>query len=185
MTPLQMAHQECANSVNNRHLNERPCLLEKRGAQCRYFERCLLPLAHQRPDLFGDVERLYWGAAAKMGPTTVLRSCPDCGEALGPKRRLCDSCRALRRRTAERASRGKLATQQLVENPCHKSLCHNGPKPEKSYPCPSVPSSAKSGITVAGNAAESLTRRAGPGPTSSGSAPAPDAATGSADFKEE
>jgi hypothetical protein len=73
-----------------------------RSQRCRFFEK-LLPLAGERAR----------AAYARLHPETRredlprVRTCPDCGTRLPPGRRVCNDCRAKRRKNAYRRSRGQ------------------------------------------------------------------------------
>ena len=94
------------------------CLLSLK-LPCRYFERCVLPIASRRRE-YSDVDMEYvtritgWEErmegvlghpflgrlAVKLRPE--VRPCPDCGNALSPGKKLCEDCRKKRRQEADR-----------------------------------------------------------------------------------
>jgi hypothetical protein len=127
MSPLQLARAVCANAINDHHLNEGVCVLQKRGARCAYFERCVLPLARMRPDLYPQVEAQYWERAASaqgVPPAAVaqfqaaseqskVRCCQDCGAALRPQQRYCQACLRRSRRCREKTASRMLPTFDL------------------------------------------------------------------------
>jgi hypothetical protein len=92
------------------------CLVH-RGARCRYFERCILPLADRgdpkdEPGLqarrLAARQAYLDGLAPKETPRTTAdpsRACPDCRGPLGPRRRYCPTCARRRRRQSNRGKK--------------------------------------------------------------------------------
>jgi len=125
MTPYQLARQECSNmmpdgscmgiraeGLTDASISAVPlerCLLsEKPLKPCRYFEQCVLPLADQPDSAGGRIsgsKRAGWIEARKLYPFTLardarrakVRACPDCGEPLAKRQRVCKSCQKKRR----------------------------------------------------------------------------------------
>ena len=140
MTPLQLAKTECCNcrpdatcagityrSTDGRFWQsallhaEKPCVVAEE--RCEFFERCVLPLVDQAPP--SDDARLQ---ASRMKAreqyrrkhnlpgrqSAHLRTCPDCGGELAPRRRVCPACAIKRRQAAYRQARdSRRSAQQL------------------------------------------------------------------------
>jgi len=130
MTPYQLARQECSNYQSDGScLGIQPegltdpsvpmvpldrCLLSTKPIKpCRFFEKCVLPLADQ-PDSAGgridgakragwlEAQMKYLAARKKTVPETKLRTCPDCGDPLAKRQRVCEKCSKKRRRDSQR-----------------------------------------------------------------------------------
>lgn len=78
------------------------------GKRCGYFERAVLPTSAEIGQR-DHVYRLYEQAVSviidryKMRRKTGdVRPCPDCGTALRPRQRYCDTCAGKRKRVASR-----------------------------------------------------------------------------------
>jgi hypothetical protein len=135
MTPYGFARMECANMRSDGScLGIQPedlvncgqeklvypltkCLLaEKPIKPCKYFERCVLPIADwpppdDKPQLGQErIEaRDQYLAARKMEvPEVSGRACPDCGAILGKNKRLCPKCSRNRRLESYRKKRDRL-----------------------------------------------------------------------------
>ena len=133
MTPYQLARLECSNyqpggsclgiqpegltdpSVPMVPLDQ--CLLSLKPVKpCRYFEKCVLPLADQ-PDSAGgridgdkragwiEARNLYPFTLAKDARRTKLRTCPDCDGPLAKRQRVCEKCQKKRRNESYRKYR--------------------------------------------------------------------------------
>jgi hypothetical protein len=119
-----MVQNECANHVAAQCImldGECPVIEGKRCAVRRdamghptetaYFDRCVLPLADTRPE-FAGAARMYRAMSGTSGASE--RNCPDCGNGLLPRQRVCPSCKIARRRAAYRRNwRKRNATPQL------------------------------------------------------------------------
>ena len=119
MTPMQMIREECANHQPNgsclgvqiaKDLTltcAKPlprCLVADRQ-RCAYFEACVLPLA----DIVSDPRRAkeLQAAVAEYRQITnqkasQSRPCPDCGEPLQPRKKLCPTCAQKRQKDYHR-----------------------------------------------------------------------------------
>jgi len=134
MTPIQIAHDQCANwrtdgqgclgaviddDLQIRRCHPRPqCLLASPGCRCRYFEECVMPMAR---GVANPAYRQQFEAAvrqylvdAKLA-TAVPRACPACGRPMDQCRRFCLVCAAARRRSSTRkaAAKRRLTGKQL------------------------------------------------------------------------
>ena len=108
MTPYQFVHKECANFVNGECIMREPgaCFVGQ-GKRCSYFEESLLPLA----DLNGSKHAAKYRTSVLtyrrqvMKPGSVVMTeallC-ECGQLLPTRRRVCDKCRARKRKEAYR-----------------------------------------------------------------------------------
>ena len=130
MTPYGFAREECANfvasdnscmgitvdSLDGSRFEAHPlttCLLAGTPIQpCRYFERCILPLADApspagKPHLQQErleARRQYLALRKAEIPEMNLRTCPDCGAPVARRRRYCEKCGSRRRRESTRAA---------------------------------------------------------------------------------
>ena len=133
MTPYQLARMECSNLLpDGSCLGIAPegltdskvaavplarCLLASKPIKpCRYFERCLLHLADQ-PDSDGggidggkragwlQARAQYLSARKVTVPEIKLRACPDCGQPLAKRQRVCQKCQKKRRTESYRQYR--------------------------------------------------------------------------------
>ena len=120
------AHQECANMAHADHCelrDRKPCVLLD-GKRCAYFEASVLPIATRRlrmmckvetddsrvVEAYGDEHPQLRGTAIAPEPDDDghVRTCPDCGTRLPPRKRVCATCAAKRRRaTYRRANRSR------------------------------------------------------------------------------
>lgn len=123
MTPLQLAHAECANWNNGAcdgmrfddNLAPLPgkalpkCLLAS-GQRCDYFEECVLPMAAMVSD--PARAKAYLAAAAdykfQHHISGHARRCPDCGGPLPARKKFCADCAAKRRRNTFRESQSRI-----------------------------------------------------------------------------
>ena len=119
---LEFARQECANHVHSgvcEPRDRKPCRLGQ-GERCSYFEACVLPIA---------VRKLRMLRKPKKDDSAVVdayirehpelrgrqsadedasgRTCPDCGEPLVKRQRVCLVCRAKRRRQSDRQQKAR------------------------------------------------------------------------------
>ena len=130
MTLYQLAKEECGNfqgdksclgicaeGLLDRSAPATPrdkCVFPERPIQpCRYFEQCVMPLATQ-PDSAGgridgnkragwaEARRRYLKARKVMVPVEKMRCCPDCGNPLAKRQRVCATCAQKRRRENQR-----------------------------------------------------------------------------------
>ncbi len=137
---LDFAHAECANHVHagTCEVRERaPCRLG-RAERCPYFEASVLPIALRKLRLQQDPKH---GGKPKDDSPVVdaylrehpdlrgrragvsdapARSCPDCGGPLPPGKRFCQTCRAIRRREADRRQKAKMRA------PCPTVMAEKG-----------------------------------------------------------
>jgi hypothetical protein len=91
-----------SNDLLEQEKNNCPCSVQE-GRPCHYFEEAVLPTAAD----IGQQEHIYSLYESHVGKMTGLqtakiRSCPDCGGELKPRRRLCDECRGRRDRDSKR-----------------------------------------------------------------------------------
>jgi len=135
----RLAALECANrhagacrgiDTRSTFAVELPRCLVRMGLPCRYFERCLLPLAERRPEYApagNDYYRRTRGAISSrlrtirdedlrsavedhpfLGRLPRKRNAPvrrcRCGAPLGKRKRYCAECRARRRRETKKES---------------------------------------------------------------------------------
>ena len=95
------------------------------GKRCRYFERCILPIAELRaPTSLPERERCRLLAGRQEARQTYLdlhglpgstnpRTCPQCNEQpLAKRRRLCDKCAGKNLRDSQRRKRKKRRDQE-------------------------------------------------------------------------
>lgn len=70
----------------------------QQGQRCSYFERAVLPTADDI-GLGHEVRQLYMEKCGTEGEdgNKGMRACPDCGGALKPRQRYCDSCKEKRK----------------------------------------------------------------------------------------
>ena len=151
MTPLQIAHDHCANwqpdasclgaiiadDLQIRRCRPKPkCVVGAPGQRCEYFEECVLPMApgihnpvHRQQ--FEEAARLY-RLAANLG-TALRRPCPGCGQPLESGRRFWARCAAANRRTSTRAAMAKqrvrceqLRPSNTPENKGFSGVCFGG-----------------------------------------------------------
>ena len=130
MTPYELARHECANIRKdgsclgipaaglvwqgrqiNACLRDKCLLAGKPMRPCSYFEGVVLPLADQptpRDKLWLQSQRRkarrQYLAARKMEipEESELRRCPQCGEPLAKRQRMCSHCSRIRRRERQR-----------------------------------------------------------------------------------
>ncbi|MCX7006807.1 MAG: hypothetical protein NTY53_06100 [Kiritimatiellaeota bacterium] len=121
MKPMQMIREECANHQSNGsclgvqiakdltmpYAKPRPRCLVTDGQRCGYFEACVLPLA----DIVSEPRRAkeYQAAVVEYRQITnqkaaKVRTCPDCGGALQPRKQLCPACAQKRQLASKRAT---------------------------------------------------------------------------------
>jgi len=110
---------ECSNFGQGRCLvADGPCRIITRQQPCRYFEVSVLPIGRTHPTHnpgAAKAAEVYAAIAphtlADLNATPKPRACPDCGETLPARRRVCDACgkkrrgRAYREAARERRSR--------------------------------------------------------------------------------
>jgi len=132
VTPRRFGQQECANLMPNggclgvrveglvdrgqvkRAAPLQKCLLAAKPIRpCRYFEAVVLPLADQ-PSPKGkpwvqagrlEARRQYLEARKVEVPEVKLRTCPECGEPLAARQRVCSKCSRKRRLASYRKTR--------------------------------------------------------------------------------
>ena len=135
MTPLQFAREECANHQPNGSClgvqiskdltmtcaKPLPRCLVADGQCCDYFEACVLPMANivTEPHRAKELRQ----AASEYRRVSELtlentRPCPDCGEPLQPRKRLCPICADKRQKNATREAMRK--ARLPVSNPAEK-----------------------------------------------------------------
>ena len=120
MSPMQLVEAECANFVRSGRPAFNGCILPPEGVaegaclvrdgkRCRYFEAALLPLG-EKDDI---AEAARYRAAADTYRTAhglagagERRHC-ECGAPIQKRRRMCEACRALRRRETRRHAQRK------------------------------------------------------------------------------
>ena len=110
------ARRHCANynTTNGCYLTEKvdwsveppkatagPCLVAE-GKPCSYFKRSILPARDVPQKIRGDY---YFIDSSIMVPTA--RTCPECGETLPPRRRVCEKCCRKRRKSSNRLAQRK------------------------------------------------------------------------------
>ncbi|OHB51929.1 MAG: hypothetical protein A2Y12_05030 [Planctomycetes bacterium GWF2_42_9] len=84
--------------------NSRLCWIFEKKA-CPYFQRCVLPIAHQK-GTYTKLARLYSLLDQSFAKTEVRRC--GCGAELQRRRRLCDKCARRHRQDTYRNIRHKL-----------------------------------------------------------------------------
>ena len=129
------AHQECANMTHADEcelLDRKPCRLLD-GKRCQYFEGSVFPIATRRLRMMrhppiddSRVVKAYRVAHPEVCGTAIapepddeghVRTCPDCGTRLPPRKRVCAKCAEKRKRTAYRRRAG----HGFVSEPCARS----------------------------------------------------------------
>jgi len=119
------AHQECANMTHADEcelLDRKPCRLLD-GKRCQYFEGSVFPIATRRLRMMrhppiddSRVVKAYRVAHPEVCGTAIapepddeghVRTCPDCGTRLPPRKRVCAKCAEKRRRVAYRQANQK------------------------------------------------------------------------------
>ncbi len=116
---------ECANWDDHYKCccDDWPCRVLM-GKPCRHFERAVLGPPDYPYRLPGyDYEKLFFAyrliAPQAAGPRKLkVRTCPDCGEVLAPRRRYCDKCRRKHEKTARRdcEARRRKSRRSTVES---------------------------------------------------------------------
>lgn len=120
MTTLQLVKEECPNLLPDssclcamlddagritKTATYPRCLLSD-GERCAYFEECIAPMVKHITDparlravqeAVDSYRRAHSGAGLRL-VTVSFRSCPDCGTALPPWKRLCSACAEKRRK---------------------------------------------------------------------------------------
>lgn len=122
MTPYQLVRAECANFSDSicHALADHECLVQK-NERCEYFERCLLAL----PDMAGLANAPKYRSAVseyrysimdgvRAGPTRPGTRLCDCGTPLPPRHRLCDTCKAKKRRHTRRQAQKRWRSDTQV-----------------------------------------------------------------------
>jgi len=97
-----LVRSECCNHLDGQHLGELPCAVLA-GRRCGWFERALLPVASQQ------VQEAYSQMVSNGGQVhrrIASRHC-QCGAALEPRQRYCETCRKERRRRSARKAQRK------------------------------------------------------------------------------
>ncbi len=133
MTPLQFAHEECANyqpdgsclgAVIEDDLTMRRCRPLSRCAlvdekRCAYFEECVAPMADMVSDprravRLQEAGRNYRAMTHQKSKT--VRACPECGQPMAPRKRFCPVCSRKRRKNTVRQSTAqwRLGCEQLT-----------------------------------------------------------------------
>jgi hypothetical protein len=109
--PLLSFVRECCNHTGDVGCHFRGRCAVQHGIRCDWFERAVLDLARLRPDRFPGVLSAYGTLQGGVvaGVMERVRTC-ECGEALPPRRRLCDSCQNKHRKAAYRQQRAKSAS---------------------------------------------------------------------------
>jgi len=113
--------------------DRQPCRLLA-GKRCRYFEESVLPIATrglrrscQKPIDDSRVAEAYRDEHPALRGTAIVpepddegqvRTCPDCGTRLPPRKRVCAACATKRRRMAYRQAKQKSrdAVHSLAKN---------------------------------------------------------------------
>jgi len=91
------------------------------GGRCGWFETSVLPDATRQKGatrLLDDIQNNYAIGRAPRSVTSArenVRPCPDCGQPLAARRRVCEPCATLRRRTAYREAKRRSRCPQLTE----------------------------------------------------------------------
>jgi hypothetical protein len=122
MTPAMMAKAECPNNNNGecdgmvihgdlrqtQGEERKQCLLMDRK-RCGNFEKCIAPLAEMVED--PAKSKAYIAAVADYRFTHHIkgmsRKCPDCGEPIGKRRRICPNCALKRRKKTYRDAQSR------------------------------------------------------------------------------
>jgi len=104
---------ECANYDSHRKLciDGKPCKVLA-GQPCRHFERAVLGAPEHPYKLPGYDYRKLFEQYGRINPKlagrgVVIRRC-ECGATLQPRERVCEKCRARKRRETYRESKRKL-----------------------------------------------------------------------------
>jgi len=98
-----------------------PCRIITRQQPCRYFEVSVLPIGRTHPTHNPGATKaaeVYAAIAphtlADLNATPEPRACPDCGETLPARRRVCDPCGKKRRSRAYREAARKRRSEYTV-----------------------------------------------------------------------
>ncbi len=83
------------------------CWVIKEKKPCRYFRKCVLPLAELQ-GIYSLILREYANIDKSIGVGIHTRFC-DCGIELKPRERFCEKCRKKRRQETHRAQNLKRA----------------------------------------------------------------------------
>ena len=137
MNPQQFAKRDCANcrsdgsclGISEHDLDDPKVaaeldkckLAENPMEPCSYFERFVLPLADQpspkgQPQLQSqrlDARQAYLMQTKRQVLGAVVRTCPECGATIAPRRRLCEKCAKKRRRASSRERARKYRKQAV------------------------------------------------------------------------
>ena len=151
MQPASFARAECANHVhdgsclgilvgslsddNGQHYAHPmdTCLLSQKPPRpCPYFEAVGLPIADHpsptgdphRQENYLDAKLRYLAWRKKDGEVTVsARACPDCGQPVAKRKRYCERCAGIRKRTGgNRQSNGVISHQTHEDAPQRVSM---------------------------------------------------------------
>jgi len=141
------AHQECANMTHadKCELRDRkPCVLLD-GKRCQHFEGSVFPIAvralrmmRHPPIDDSRVVTAYRVAHPEVCGTAIapepddeghVRTCPDCGTRLPPRKRICARCAEKRKRTAYRRRAGhSFVPEPRAKSPRIAQEPREGPK---------------------------------------------------------
>ena len=143
------AFEECANQAHRglcETLNREPCRLSA-GKRCSYFETSVFPIAakglraqrlkqpiddHRVTEAFCTAWPAARGTIVRHADDCGVRTCPDCGDPLPPRKRACVQCRQARRRATYRKAKDSARVLSTVsaENHAKTSMISTQKMPE-------------------------------------------------------
>jgi hypothetical protein len=117
MTPLQIAHAECANYVDGKCLGFQitddlrtvagkplpKCILVTPGIRCTYFEQCVAPMHIEDPKRRSEFEQaLHQYRRAANVPSGPTSRCEGCHNIVEGHKRFCPKCALSRQQSRQR-----------------------------------------------------------------------------------
>ncbi len=124
MSPYEYAKLECAYCIEGKCIRrESDCLLSAKPLSvCSHFEQSVInipdqPKADKHPRYFEllDARNKYLDLTKRVIKKITIRTCPECGEPLRKRQRLCGKCAKKHARQAARERKQRQRQKQQAE----------------------------------------------------------------------